>query len=52
MSGEGLFVVIVVGPDSCAGKIRSKLTDDEAERPSPDIILVPESRTGDGIFLV
>jgi hypothetical protein len=35
MSGEGLFVVIVVGPDSCAGKIRSKLTDDEAEDGTP-----------------
>ena len=25
MSGEGYFVVIVVGADSCSGKIRSKL---------------------------
>jgi len=35
MSGEGLFVVIVVGPDSCAGKIRSKLTADEEEDGTP-----------------
>jgi P-type E1-E2 ATPase len=35
MSGEGFFVVIVVGVNSCAGKIRSKLTDDEAEDGTP-----------------
>ncbi len=31
VSGEGFFVVIVVGNDSCAGKIRAKLTGNEDE---------------------
>jgi len=29
VSGEGFFIALVVGPDSCAGKIRSKLIDDD-----------------------
>ena len=31
VSGEGFFLVIVVGNDSCAGKIRAKLTGNEDE---------------------
>ncbi len=34
--GEGLFVVIVVGKDSCAGKIKEKLlADDDEEEVTP-----------------
>ena len=35
MSGEGYFVVIVVGADSCSGKIRSKLQQEDAEEGTP-----------------
>ena len=29
--GEGLFIVIVVGKDSCVGKIKEELSKDDAE---------------------
>jgi hypothetical protein len=31
MSGEGYFVCIVVGVDSCSGKIRAALAEDDDE---------------------
>jgi len=35
MSGEGRYVVIVVGMNSCAGKIRAKLNQEEEEEGTP-----------------
>ena len=36
MSGEGLFIVIVVGKDSCSGKIRAKLAlEDDEDQGTP-----------------
>lgn len=31
LTGEGSFVVLVVGDASCEGKIRAKLQDDEPQ---------------------
>ena len=35
ISGEGYFVAIVVGPKSCSGKIREKLTEEDEDDDTP-----------------
>jgi magnesium-transporting ATPase (P-type) len=35
IGGEGFFLSIVVGPDSCSGKIRAKLVEEDEDDDTP-----------------